>query len=282
MPKSIQIARNHPVTSFFLISIGVSWILWILAIITPPPLFSWSPLFAYFGPLVAAGAIIRITGGDLQTWVSRIVRWRVAPRWYGLAIGLPIISVVGIVGISIQLGDSLSFSLPSWLQIISRYSTLILPHIVLTIGEEAGWRGFALPRLQRKYDAFIASLIIGVIWGIWSIPLFFLSAPPQPQITDILYVPIFIALSILFTYIYNSTGGSVWITSIFHAGIHISFLASTRLLFGSSTIQFQLVMLAVWTTPALFIMNFYGTDWLSHDFPTNKDTTQETEETDRI
>lgn len=106
MDKLRRTARDHPVVSFLLLSIGVSWPLWGLQLAVPPRVFvssglgfvlSLFGLVSYFGPLIAAAALTWLTGGDLRSWVSQIGRWQVAPRWYGFALLLPLLCGVGVV-----------------------------------------------------------------------------------------------------------------------------------------------------------------------------------------
>ena len=85
------------------------------------------------------------------------------------------------------------------------------------LNEELGWRGFALPALQAKTNAGIASLIIGVIWGIWHLPLFIANIPGYTTMPIAAYLINTCALSIIFTHIYNSGNGQLWLSILLHA-----------------------------------------------------------------
>lgn len=82
--------------------------------------------------------------------------------------------------------------------------------------EEFGWRGYALGRLQVKWNAFISSLILGFIWGFWHLPLFYIPGTAQEGLPFVLYVITVMGLSILFTWVYNNTNGNVLIAMLFH------------------------------------------------------------------
>jgi membrane protease YdiL (CAAX protease family) len=87
---------------------------------------------------------------------------------------------------------------------------------VITNGEEIGWRGYVLPRLQAKYNALVASLIVGVIWGAWHLPKFWgVGASSERSFTW--FVVAHIALAVLYTWLYNNTRGSLLLVTIFHA-----------------------------------------------------------------
>jgi membrane protease YdiL (CAAX protease family) len=85
------------------------------------------------------------------------------------------------------------------------------------LGEEIGWRGYALPKLQESRNALVASLIIGVVWGFWHLPLFWIEGSFHQEIPLILFVLQDVALSIVLTWLYNGTGGSLLIVHLFHA-----------------------------------------------------------------
>ena len=101
---------------------------------------------------------------------------------------------------------------------------IIMLTIFAGIGEEFGWRGFALPRLQARYNALVSSLIIGLLWGIWHIPLFFIEGTAQSKwqlqaglIAAILvYVVFCMAWSIQYTWVFNNTKGSVLLAAVMH------------------------------------------------------------------
>ena len=90
------------------------------------------------------------------------------------------------------------------------------------LGEELGWRGYALPRLLRRFTPFIASLVLGVIWGLWHFPSFFMSGVPQSSLSISLFLPGAVCLSVLVTWLFIHTNGSVLITVMFHFMVDVS------------------------------------------------------------
>ncbi|MEM2947126.1 MAG: CPBP family intramembrane glutamic endopeptidase [Candidatus Bathyarchaeia archaeon] len=92
--------------------------------------------------------------------------------------------------------------------------------------EEFGWRGYALPRLQACYSALLSSVVLGVMWAIWHLPLNLMYlAGPQYQVGIAWLsstVVLFVFVSILFTWIYNNTGGSIFAALIFHTMLNLS------------------------------------------------------------
>ena len=97
------------------------------------------------------------------------------------------------------------------------------------LGEEIGWRGYALPRLQARRSALSASLIIGPIWALWHLPLWLTGAPGRTPILYAAFVVSAFALSVLLTWVYNSTGGSLLLVVLLHATINLPI----RLLYDS-------------------------------------------------
>jgi uncharacterized protein len=88
-------------------------------------------------------------------------------------------------------------------------------------GEEIGWRGFALPHLQADRSALGASIVLGVVWGVWHLPLYLTGADSRPLSLFAAWVLITVAASVIYTSIYNGTGGSLLIVVLFHAASNL-------------------------------------------------------------
>lgn len=86
--------------------------------------------------------------------------------------------------------------------------------------EELGWRGFALPRLQEGYTDLTASLVIGFLWFLWHLPLFFVEGSSQVGVPLYYYGVAVVALSVVFTWLYNKTDRSVLLPMVLHASVN--------------------------------------------------------------
>ena len=82
--------------------------------------------------------------------------------------------------------------------------------------EEFGWRGYALDRFQSKLNSLISSLILGLLWGIWHLPLHFISGTTQEVIPIYQNIIIITISSVLYTWLYNNTNGSILVAMLFH------------------------------------------------------------------
>jgi uncharacterized protein len=228
----IDSVRKRPVLAFFAFTYVYSWILWTPLLAIPVDIVPgesdaliWvGVILMYlggFGPLVGAAVVVKVAGGDLRTWVSQIVKWRVDRRWWLVALGLPIVATIA-VSILYILFDG-PHDIDTLVPILF-YIPLLLFAVVLSGGlnEEPGWRGLALPLLQERYSALTSSLIIGVVWAVWHLPLFFTPVAPHsdfPLVSQILYFPAVVVWSILLTWVYNGTA-SVLLVMFLHAGLN--------------------------------------------------------------
>jgi membrane protease YdiL (CAAX protease family) len=158
----------------------------------------------------------------LRSLLGRVVRWRVAPVWYGVAILGPLGLTLGAIALHTALGGQppslglLIGALPA-LAFVSIYMM-----ITVALGEEVGWRGYALPALQARYSALLASLILGVMWALWHLPTFFNPDTLYSNLPFMLWFAYAIPLAVLITWLFNSTGGSVLMAIFFHAVLNAS------------------------------------------------------------
>ena len=206
--------------AFFVVVYVASAVAWV------PILRSGRSLLALTGPLSLLGLVITIMpslvaillSGLRDGWpgvralLGQAGRWRFALSWYVVALALTVVLDVVALGFSSLFGSPSGSLGPIQLQ-------LLLPFAPL--GEEFGWRGYALPRLQKRMAALPASLVLGVIWACWHLPYF-----TYPSIHPLAFgigFPLFLIIitceSVLATWIYNSTGGSLLATILYHEGI---------------------------------------------------------------
>ena len=93
---------------------------------------------------------------------------------------------------------------------------------VLIVGEELGWRGYALLRLLAERSALAASLILGALWGAWHLPTFFVTGAPQHGLPFSVFVFLTMAYSVVIGWVYVHARGSVLIASLLHGAINLS------------------------------------------------------------
>jgi uncharacterized protein len=204
--------KRHPLISFFVLAYVLTWP-WI-------PLVSVSPLWGFpalFGPALAGVVVSTVADGrpGLRDLLSRTARWRVGARWYVVALGLPALLALAAAGLHIMLGAQVSVE-------FGGLSVLNLVLFVLIVGEELGWRGYALPKLLAERSVLAASLILGALWGAWHLPTFFVPGAPQHGLPFSAFVLLTVSYSVLFTWIYLHTRGSVLIATLLHGAINLS------------------------------------------------------------
>jgi len=160
------------VFAFFGLTMASSWGLW-WPIALGSAESAVAELIAVFGPTIAA----LVPTGYLHGWTGpvrlgrRLRHWRVAPRWHLLGLGLSPALLLVAVGVHRATGRSLQPLFPPDPPILVVGFVYVL--VTSVAGEEPGWRGFALPRLQRSYSALTASLLLGAVWSLWHLPLFY-------------------------------------------------------------------------------------------------------------
>ena len=212
---------------YFVIAFAFTWLFWWLAALGArdviPALPGLTALGA-FGPLVAAVILTAQESGraGLRSLLSRVVRWRVAPIWYAVALLGPLaitlaamVLEVAVLGVQPPSLGVLIGELPSTVLTILVNGVYML--IFVTLGEEVGWRGYALPALQARYSALLASLILGMVWALWHLPVFFNPDTSYSNLPFFLFLPFIVLVAVLITWLFNSTGGSVLMAMLFHA-----------------------------------------------------------------
>lgn len=178
-------------------------------------------LMGLLGPL--ASALFLAARSEGWTGVKRLLkgalRWRFNPIWYFFAIFIVALLRFTNIGLHIK-------AVPIPTEWMNFGLIFIIGQLWVVIGEEYGWRGFALPRLQKQIGSLGASLVLGLLWASWHLPMFFI--PGSPQYTDSFfysfsqYVCLVTFWSIIMTMLYNRTNGSVLVCMIFHAFLNIA------------------------------------------------------------
>ena len=159
--------------------------------------------------------------GGVIALLKRFLIWRVGGKWYLVAFLLvPSLNLLGVVLNAALSSQPIDFSTVLAYKIFGSSANLvilILPYLLfdaVTNGEEMGWRGYVLPRLQAKHSALASSLILGVIWGLWHLPTFM---APGTTGSFALVVVDTVAKAVFLTWLYNNAQGSLLLTTLAHA-----------------------------------------------------------------
>jgi len=183
-----------------------------------------------YGIVIATILITAIVSGreGVTALMRRFLIWRVGWNWYIAVLFLPPVLMVLAIG----LNSLFKQTVPDFNQFFGREIfgpdvnplVLALPfflYSMLSNGEEIGWRGFALPRLQERHTALVASLILGVIWAFWHLPKYLMvntTLGGGKDLSQFLFESVAIlAHSILYTWVFNNTKGSLLLVTLFHA-----------------------------------------------------------------
>lgn len=178
---------------------------------------------AKFGPSLAALITAALVGGRdaLRALLARLARWRVGWGWYALACLGPL--ALWATAATFRFGATGGWP-PIEPAAALVFVPLMLRHVFVGggLGEELGWRGFLLPRLQARQGALRASLVVGLAWGLWHLPAFYLPGTgKQGSPVDMaLFTLLTVVLSVIFTWVFRRTGGSVLLLSLLHGAMN--------------------------------------------------------------
>ena len=215
--------KKYPTISFFVLSMifGTAVSLTVATGLLPPVAAQLGAISSSLAAIILV--VVEGRKGGLRELLGRFLIWRVGIQWWAFALLFTIIpSVAALYLFNLLGGPPVDWSgLPPLYTVVP---TFIILTVAAGIGEEFGWRGFLLPRLQTRHNALISSLIVGAIWAIWHIPLFFIKGTGQYDIQSqggllpaILGYSIFVIFSsIQFTWVFNNTKGSVLLAAVMH------------------------------------------------------------------
>lgn len=226
----LNFPKRHRLLSFFLITYGISWgipgIALLLSTVTGKfevSLQEYSPLsyIAIWSPAISAFTVIYLTQGKagLRSYLSRLLHWDVSWVWYAaVLLGVPLMNLTA--------ATLMKATNNSWLvaPTIPINAFLITVFLKGTEGpfEELGWRGYALPLLQRRFSGLISAIILGFLWMLWHVPALFLETVMAHALEGDIIVILLrlfvggIATTIVMTVIYNSSGGSIPLMFLWH------------------------------------------------------------------
>jgi membrane protease YdiL (CAAX protease family) len=221
--------KKHSLVIYFILAYALTWSIQIpLALSMRGLIDTQIPVVIHylgaFGPLIAAFIVIALTEGraGIRALTSRWLKWRVELRYYAFAVLAPIafftLAVLINRIVSGEWSDLALLGDADYLRYLSPFGALLLWLLTYGLGEETGWRGYALPHLQSKYSAASATLILAVLWAFWHLPAFFYRDTYVQM--GLLGFPVFLVsitfATMVFTWLYNSTNGSLLLVILFH------------------------------------------------------------------
>jgi membrane protease YdiL (CAAX protease family) len=239
-----RLVRSRPLVAFFVLSCALSW--W------PAVLYAMgrSPVpIAGFGPFLAAIAVLGLTDGraGIGRLLRSMVRWRVPLRAYVAALGLPVLASGSAVLATIATGGSAG-AVGLWTQIPG---TILLILLIPGMGgawEEPGFRGFALPRLERRFGTLAGPLLLGAFWVAWHLPLFLTGQILLPDVLTIL------AAGVVMAGVFRLGRQSVLIAMLLHATNNaVGGGFASQLFHGPDSLRLGLFTAAAWWLIAIVV-----------------------------
>lgn len=267
-----KFVKHYPLFFFFALAYGYSWAFWLILIACSSlfniryDMYAW-PLFwltGLWGPSLSAIILTGLQSGKMgvRALLSSLVRWRVGLIWYLFALLAIPASKLLVFALTVVLGSSI-FD-PARLLDLTGLLPAFLFFLVYgaPLQEELGWRGYALPRLQERWGALMGSLLLGILWILWHLPLFWLPGSPyESAVQSQPFLPFFLNFAayvlpstFLFTWLYNNARGSVFLCLLLHAANNVSGSIASMLGVTDYT-QFNLVNnLIIWLLAFIIIV----------------------------
>lgn len=232
--KTGNLLARFPLASYVLLAYGGTWLVWsifilsqegsgLLAFHSPISFMTAISIGTFSGPALAACVMSYAGGGwtEVRRLFGRLVLWRVPLRWYLFAlVGVPLIITLGTIVVPGVWASRQPMDLVAAL--LEYVPFFIYPALLVggPLGEEIGWRGYALPRLQAKYGPLAASLLLGVIWTFWHWPIWISGQWTQPTLANIsLYAGWLTAMSVIMMWVFNHTSASILVAVLLHASM---------------------------------------------------------------
>lgn len=232
--------RRYPLAAFFAFAYGISWLawapLWLPALgVNSLPKVPYHHALGAFGPIAAAFLVSGVETGRAGTGdlLRRMVFWQGRVGWLAVACVAPFaLLALAMAGASIIGAEDLSLARLGRSREFPEFSAagFIAYNIAsFGFGEEVGWRGFVLPRLQARHSALVSSLLLTLGWALWHVPLFLY----RPGYTGMNVGGIagwlfsLVTGSVLLAWLYNGSRGSLLVVAIFHAAIDVVFTSES-------------------------------------------------------
>jgi len=213
------------VVAFFFLTFAWTWGLWgIVTLIREqaPGLGNALYLAGAFGPSIAAVFVtLMFTGvAGLRRWLAQCLRWRVAWRWYALAFFVPPLILLAALGVHLALGGTVPPSPYADRVLIALAQFVVIAILGGPLGEEFGWRGYALPALTARVGWRGAGVLIGIAWALWHLPLLFMADTAQAGLPIGLFLISTVGLSVVMARLGVHTRFSVLPALLLHSVIN--------------------------------------------------------------
>ncbi len=254
-------ANGQSLLMFFVLAYGLSWAVEIPLALRARGLISapipWSLHYlAAYGPMLAAIIVTGlITGREgLRGLWGQMFKWRVRPVWWLVAFApLVLYALVAVVSRFVQ-GQWPDLAALGQIDFLPNLGAgaLLVWFLTFGLGEETGWRGFALPRLQKGRSALSATIILWGCWALWHLPMFFYLYDATILVGFLLGL---LAGAITFTWLYNSTGGSILLLAVWHGTFNfvtgcVSCKTGIAAAVVSTFVMIWAVAIVIWSKPA--------------------------------
>jgi len=258
------VVRRHRFSTFVVLTFVLTWgpwltVAWLLRT-GRPPVVTTLVLIGGFGPFLAA-VLVAAAGGDLRSWLRNLVDPGAPLRVWVAAVLVPVALYVLALGVFLLAGGGFDRAsvLPA-----AAIPAVVVATFVRGGLEEPGWRGMALPVLQRRIGAFRASIAIGVIWAVWHVPLFLMPGSSQAGTPFWLYAPVVVGISVIATWLYNEAGGRVLVPVVFHTLSNAVSVTTATGVVGDGVVSQVGLLVVVWAVVAVLVWR-YGTDRLASE-----------------
>jgi membrane protease YdiL (CAAX protease family) len=220
-------ALSNAALKFFLITFAITWTLWSLSAYMATIAHSSAGLLALlllpgtFTPaFVAVALTAQAEGRDgVGALLHRLLYWRVGLRWYVFSVSYMVaIKLTAAAVHRVVVGSWPGFGSVTWYLMLA--ATVFSTAIGGQAGEEIGWRGYALPRLADRFGRAGSSVMLGVIWAVWHLPLFFITGADLKGQSFTIFLLAVPPLSVAIAWLYWHTNGSLLLTMLIHAAIN--------------------------------------------------------------
>jgi membrane protease YdiL (CAAX protease family) len=245
--------RRHRLTAFFGLAFTLSWWSWPFHAVGLAPV----PFFPC-GPLLAAIIVIGVAEGrpGYRELVARLTRWRVGWHWWVIALGTPfaVLAVAATANVTVWGAPAPDLATLAWAEIGLVFAFRFVDPLDGPIGEEPGWRAYAVPRLQQLWSPLRAGCTLGVLVALWHLPLVVVGALAPVGL------PVTFAITLVYVWLFNRTGGSALMTVVFH--VAQGTISSAALGFtDADAVRMDLLTGALWCVLAIGLVTLDRRAW---------------------